>query len=660
MTEGRLCLAFYANLVFDSSMKRTLRDFFDRIGQYNQLVNDYKRAVEHSPDHAMAHVNWGIDLAQEGRMEEALAKFEAASAIAPNRWEVFTNWGVALAKLNRLDEAVEKFQHALSLSPDSAGNYVLWGAALMEQGHLNDAAEKYQKAIALAPDNPEPYVNWGIAQARMGDYYGALKNFKTALSIQAYQPQVYFLWGAVLAEVQDYDSAIEKFRMTLRFAPKHVDSFYFWSVALNRMGRYAEALEKSKKALEYQLSQGDEKAEIYLNQGDILANLNRLDVALANYQHATRLSPDMPEAYLSWGITLCRLGNYAEGYEKLAKARELNPGLIGIAQALGQFLLKEGKLTEALPHLAQADAETPGQVDILLNWSMALVKTGQMELALEKLAEVERRDRWNPQMHYLLGTHYMGAGDYPKAASHLEKALTELPDFEDAAINLSLVLCEIDQTEEAVRRMRPVIRKSAHSAKVNFFYGAVLCRAGDYKEAQVKYQKALQLDSHFAEPMIGLGELYLKQNRLGQAEKILKDLMVEHPKSVPGLFLLGLVLFRQKKFQESAYALDTLLALAPDHLEGRCYRARVAGCLESMDVMSHQFETLMITYEQAQDMRAQAIILSAWAVALDEWEEIAESLSLDESARSDLSQAFRDKARHRYPEIDAYLAKYWL
>src|SRR5687768_7382538 len=104
-------------------MKRQMQRFFEKITQYNQLVSDYKRAVAAAPDHALAHVNWGIDLAQSGRMEDALQKFEQAAALAPQRWEVFTNWGVALARVNRLEEATEKFEQAISLSPKVPSNY---------------------------------------------------------------------------------------------------------------------------------------------------------------------------------------------------------------------------------------------------------------------------------------------------------------------------------------------------------------------------------------------------------------------------------------------------------------------------------------------------------------------------------------------------------
>src|SRR5687768_5656687 len=100
-------------------VKDAFRKFMASISRYNEVVDAYTKASEASPDHAIAYVNWGIEIAQTGDLEAALAKFEQAASISPDRVEPFNNWGVALAKLGRLDEAIEKFKLALEVDPQS-------------------------------------------------------------------------------------------------------------------------------------------------------------------------------------------------------------------------------------------------------------------------------------------------------------------------------------------------------------------------------------------------------------------------------------------------------------------------------------------------------------------------------------------------------------
>ena len=79
-------------------MKQAFRQFMEKIGQYNKLVDEYTRASKSANDPAMAHVNWGIDLAAENKIDEAMEKFYKAVEMAPDRVEPWTNLGVALAK----------------------------------------------------------------------------------------------------------------------------------------------------------------------------------------------------------------------------------------------------------------------------------------------------------------------------------------------------------------------------------------------------------------------------------------------------------------------------------------------------------------------------------------------------------------------------------
>lgn len=613
-------------------MKKRIQNFLDKIGQYNRLVNDYKRAVDSAPDHALAYVNWGIELAQDGRVNEALAKFEQASVISPHRYEIYLNWGVALAKLNRLDEAIEKFREATEKDRKASNPYILWGAALMSQGETEKAKEKYEKAVTLNPENPEAFVNWGIALARTGAYHEAIKSLKRALAIHGYQPQVYFLWGAILAELQDYESAIEKFQITLRFLPKHAEAYYFWSVALNRLGKYEAALEKSRKAIGLDM----EKPEVYLNQGDILANLNRLDVAIDNYRHAVTLKADLPEAHLSWGIALCRQGQYEAGYEHFAKSQEQQADLPGVAQHWGHFLMEQKRFAEAIPHLKTAISQDPRHLDSLLNLSMALIKTHQQEEAIQLLFTIEKMDKWNPNAHHLLGTHFMGAGDLNSAKNHFEMALAEKPDMTDASVNLALALCEMGETLEAVRRMRPVIRRNPDSAKMNFFYGVILYRHGDYKEALIKYQKAISLDPTLEDARIGLGEVYLRLSKTDAAEQVLQNALQNNASSVPSLYLLGLCLLRKGDavraqaesdkdkdarvlYAEALKLFERAIQLDPDHLEAQANRALLLGKLESLQALDHAFHELLASQQSA----LKGIILYYWAKSLKQLDQLA-------------------------------------
>jgi tetratricopeptide (TPR) repeat protein len=343
-------------------------------------------------------------------------------------------------------------------------------------------------------------------------------------------------------------------------------------------------------------------------------------------------------------VALYKSGQTEACFEMLAKARELNPEIASVDQHWGTALIQQRRYAEAIPFLESAHQEDPGSADIMLNLAMALARTGRFDEALDKLLELEKRDRWNPNVHYMLGTHFLGLGEFKKAISHLEKALEEQPDYEDAAINLSLALSETGDTLEAVRRMRPVIRRLPNSAPVNFFYGTMLYRNGELKEALVKYEKAIELNPDYIEPRIGQGEIYLKQEDTTRAQDALLWVLTRDDHCIPALFLMGLTLIRKAEqqaqdpllYQDALFYFERVISIAPDHLDSWANRAYIQGRLESVEAMNSEFERLSARY----DGDLKSVVLFYWAKTLEQF-------NLSEAAAEK-----REEARRMNPEIE--------
>lgn len=580
-------------------MKDQWKAFLGRIKRYSQFVDTYRQAAQTSADPAMAYVNWGIDLAESGEPEKAIEKFVQAAQISPDRPEPFTNWGVTLAKLGRYEEAIAKFSQALKLDPNCVTSLIMWGAVLIETGDMAGAGQVYQRAIQVNPSNPEPFVNWGIALARLGRYEQAIHHFQSAIALFSYQPHVYFLWGAVLAEMGQYEDAIEKFKITVKHMPKHPEAYYFWALVLNRLGRHQEALEKSKLAM----ALVDDNPEVYLNMGDALANLGNYEAAIHNYRHATHLNPQLADAYLSWGIALGKLGQYDEAIQHFKHALALEPDLIQAHYAWGVALNETRQFEEALSHLALVYDEDPDHLDNLINFGLAHIHTLDSDRGFKLLKEAEKQDARNPQVQFLLGTFLLAQGEPDKASHYLQKALEFKADFTDAAINLSLALCDLEHTQEALRTLRPFLRAQQDSPEVNFFYGTILLRHGDTDEAISKYKRAIELRPDYRDAWLALGELHWKAKQLDKAQEALTQLEQYYPQFCPGLLMAVHVLMAKAKTQEGAaktsmleaafgYA-ERIIAQEPMNLEALSLQAQLNGQLGHLEQMNQQFAMLL-------------------------------------------------------------------
>ncbi len=71
-------------------------------------------------DNADAHHNLGLILKNQGKLEEAKAKYKQAIRLAPNYAIAHTNLGNVLLDQGKLEEAKAEYQQAIRLDPNFA------------------------------------------------------------------------------------------------------------------------------------------------------------------------------------------------------------------------------------------------------------------------------------------------------------------------------------------------------------------------------------------------------------------------------------------------------------------------------------------------------------------------------------------------------------
>ena len=93
----------------------------DRAGRLGEAIAEYRRALDHNPNHLGALNNLGVALANRGRTAEAARHFEHLIAVDPENADAHANLGFALASDGARDGAARAFREALRLDPDHAG-----------------------------------------------------------------------------------------------------------------------------------------------------------------------------------------------------------------------------------------------------------------------------------------------------------------------------------------------------------------------------------------------------------------------------------------------------------------------------------------------------------------------------------------------------------
>jgi tetratricopeptide (TPR) repeat protein len=124
----------------------------------------------------------GAILAQQGRIEEAVAHLRAASALEPDDPVSQLNLGVYAQQHGDLKQAISRYQAALQFATDSrtrASAYANLGQIYFSQHDFARARENFEAAAKL--NNPYP-LQLGLLAQKAGDWDQAVQYYAYALA----------------------------------------------------------------------------------------------------------------------------------------------------------------------------------------------------------------------------------------------------------------------------------------------------------------------------------------------------------------------------------------------------------------------------------------------------------------------------------------------
>ena len=112
----------------------------------------FRAALSIDSGFAPCQVNYGFFLLRHKRPNEAIERFDKASALFPTLGEAWLGRGNALRELKRHDEAFAAYKKAIALRPNLAEAHAGCGNMLAALKRLDEAIAAYDKALALRPD----------------------------------------------------------------------------------------------------------------------------------------------------------------------------------------------------------------------------------------------------------------------------------------------------------------------------------------------------------------------------------------------------------------------------------------------------------------------------------------------------------------------------
>jgi tetratricopeptide (TPR) repeat protein len=134
---------------------------------------------------AFAYEGRGRIALRHGDWRRAIADFDEAIHLNPNRASLYRDRALARRQNGDLELAIEDYDEAIAHDPRHAAPYHQRGLALAAAGDLDRAILSYNTAVRLDPSDAQPRLDRGLAFLARGQANEARVDFEAALALPA-------------------------------------------------------------------------------------------------------------------------------------------------------------------------------------------------------------------------------------------------------------------------------------------------------------------------------------------------------------------------------------------------------------------------------------------------------------------------------------------
>ncbi len=442
----------------------------DELGDEEQALAAYRRALRMNPRHIDTRVRLVQLLSRSGRIEDVIAEYRQLVRIAPREPRFVVELAQLLMQVGRRDEALRladqvsrRHRGDVAVHQALAELYTRWGEGAR-------ASREVAALVRIDPRDPSHLIALGEQQLEEGQREQALATWRRLLTVESDRARAHASLAAVLADHDFLGEAEQHYRRAVLAAPTRVEYLRGLAALLERPRRGERRRERQERDLEAArwwtkvLEIATERAErrearqrvvaIWGRRGELQARLRGWLAAFAATPPDVEAGRFLAEAYLRM-----RPRNVEEAERVLERIVALAPGDVESLVNLERVRTARGDLAgaiEVLRRLVEADPRrAPRYLQRMAEHALALYRD---EDAVRYAAEAVARTPDDAEGHRRLGDLYRARQDLDHAITSYRRAI-ELNDRLFATyFDLAELYLARGDHESADRLYRQVLR----------------------------------------------------------------------------------------------------------------------------------------------------------------------------------------------------------
>ncbi len=285
------------------------------------------------------------------------------------------------------------------------------------------------------------------------------------------------------------------------FVPHQAETLFYQGLQQAKSGNLLAALALYQCASQLQ----PQVYEYWWHQGLVLLHLHRFTEAIAAYNQTLSLKPDLYKVWCSQGCLQCELGEFEPAIAAFDQAISIQPDYQAAWSCRGLALLKLGSISEAITSYDQAIKLQPQDAEA---WYYRGIALALIQQNVEAIASYDQALILQPDYHEVWidrGIVLFNLKRYAEAIASYDQALSIQPEFYLAWYNRGVSFENLGDREEAIASYQKAIaiKPDFHPAWYN--QAVALFYLERFAQAISCYDNALQIKPDYWEAWLGRG-----------------------------------------------------------------------------------------------------------------------------------------------------------
>jgi tetratricopeptide (TPR) repeat protein len=293
------------------------------------------------------------------------------------------------------------------------------------------------------------------------------------------QAQSYVDQGLDASDDGNVEMALQYLDRALALDPQHAQAWYCKASLLGDLGKLEEAIECYQQSAEH----AEDHAHLPLfNLGNLYQEVERFEQALACFELATEVNPEMTDAWINRGRLLDERDHHEEAIQCYDRAIQLDRGDLMAWTNRGNSFAALGDFREA-QRSYQAALELD-ETDALAQLGSAIctARLGDWETGLEKMdriVELQSSPLWNMEKAQIL----VELKRWAEALELVEAAIDAASDFPESWCLRGQILVELKDDELALASYRQALQHDPSFAAACWGQAKLLDRISNARDA---------------------------------------------------------------------------------------------------------------------------------------------------------------------------------